>query len=168
MIGRLAVLCAVPLLISGAACQRTVRTSSPVVATDTVTGVVSITGTGFEQRIVLLSTDASGNTIVPLAAGAADSAALSRMGGIQVVAAGTRTGSGLRVDHFRATRVAGAPVVDGIIREAGSRLVLETAQGHIALGNPPAPLRKMIGARVWIGGPLDTGPNTYGIIAPAQ
>jgi hypothetical protein len=161
---RIVVACALPLLFSGAACQRTVRTPSPVVVTDSVTGIVSITGTGFEQQIVLRS----GNTVIQLSANAADSAALSRLGGVQVIASGTRAGIGMRVDHFTATRVAGAAVVDGVIREAGDRLVLETARGLIPLGNPPAPLRKMIGARVWIGGPLDTGPNTYGIIVPAQ
>jgi len=38
--------------------------------------------------------------------------------------------------------------------------------GRIPLGNPPAALRNMIGARVWIGGPLDSGPNVYGLITP--
>ena len=164
MIGRLMVFCAVPLLMAEVACQRTVRTSSPVVVTDSVTAIVSITGTGFEQQIVLRA----GNTVVPLSASATDSAALSRLGGVQVNVAGTRVGNGLRVDHFTATRVAGAAVVDGVLRAAGDRLVLETATGQIPLGNPPAPLRRMIGARVWIGGPLDTGPNTYGVIVPAQ
>jgi hypothetical protein len=156
--------CAVPLLIAGAGCQRTVRTSSPAVVTDSVTGIVSITGTGFDQQIVLRS----GNSVTPLSASAADSAALSRVGGVQINASGTRVGNRLRVDHFTATRVAGAPVVDGVIRAAGDRLVLETANGQLPLGNPPTPLRKMIGARVWIGGPLDTGPNNYGVIVPAQ
>lgn len=164
MIGRLIAVCALPLVIAGGACQRTVRTSSPVVVTDSLTGIVSITGTGFEQQIVLRS----GNTVVPLSASAADSAALSRLGGVQINVAGMRVGNGLRVDHFTATRVAGASVVDGILRAAGDRLVLETATGQVPLGNPPAPLRKMIGARIWIGGPLDTGPNTYGVIVPAQ
>lgn len=164
MIGRLVAACAIPLLIAGAACQRPVRTSSPVVATDSVTGIVSITGTGFEQQIVLHA----GSTVVPLSASAADSAALSRLGGVQINVVGTRVGNALRVDHFTATRVAGAAVVDGVLRTAGDRLVIETATGQMPLGNPPAPLRRMIGARVWIGGPLDTGPNTYGVIVPAQ
>lgn len=164
MIGRLVAACAVPLLIAGAGCQRPVRTSSPVVVTDSVTGIVSITGTGFEQQIVLHA----GSTVVPLSASAADSAALSRLGGVQINVVGTRAGSALRVDHFTATRVAGAAVVDGVLRTAGDRLVIETATGQMPLGNPPAPLRRMIGARVWIGGPLDTGPNTYGVIVPAQ
>jgi len=38
----------------------------------------------------------------------------------------------------------------------------------LPLGNPPAGLRALIGARVWIGGSLNTGPNTYGVIVPAQ
>ena len=94
---------------------------------------------------------------------------MSRMGGVQVDVVG-RWGPNLsfRVESFTAAYVAGSPVIDGFVRKEGDRLVLETTHGTTPLGNPPTALRGMIGARVWIGGPLDKGPNTYGVIVPAR
>ena len=125
---------------------------------------MSVTGTSFEQQLVLRA----GSTATVLSASAADSAALSRMGGIEVSVFGKRADEQFRVDRFTALSVAGARVVDGVIREEGGRLVLETSGGRIPLGNPPAALRNAIGARVWIGGPLDTGPNNFGVIVAAR
>jgi hypothetical protein len=63
--------------------------------------------------------------------------------------------------------VSGAPVIDGVVREDEGKLSIETPEGRVALGNPPARLRNLVGARIWIGGPLATGPNQFGVIAPA-
>jgi len=90
------------------------------------------------------------------------------MGGVEVLVVGTRSGGQFRVDHFTALSVDGSPVVDGLLRDGGNGLKLETTNGIISLGNPPAALRNLIGARVWIGGPLDTGPNSYGVISPPK
>jgi hypothetical protein len=154
-----------PLAVAAMACHPTLRTPPVAIKPDTVAGVVSITGTAFEQHIVLRS----GQVVIPLSAAPSDSAALSRMGGVQVEVVG-RWGPGLSflVERFTAVDVAESPVVDGFVRKEGDRLVLETTHGRIPLGNPPTALRGMIGARVWIGGPLDKGPNTYGVIVPAQ
>jgi hypothetical protein len=154
---------AAPLIAAAMGCHPAARNSSAASAPDSLTGTLSITGTSFEQQLVLRS----GDTATYLSAAAADSAALSRMGGIEVVVEGKRSGKAFRVDRFAALRVDGAPVVDGVIRSDGARLVLETSQGRITLGNPPDALRSMVGARVWIGGPLDKGPNSYGLIVPA-
>jgi len=134
------------------------------IAPDSLRGIVSITGTAFEQQIALRSD----NHVTPLAALTADSLALSRLGGVEVLVIGTRTGDRFHVDRFTAVSVAGAPVVDGILRDDGGRLSLETAQGRMTLGNPPTALRNLIAARVWIGGPLDSGPNTFGVIVPPK
>jgi hypothetical protein len=131
---------------------------------DSLRGIVSITGTSFEQQLVLRS----GTKAALLSAAAPDSAALSRLGGVEVLVVGRRSGNHFRVEHFTALSVAGAPVVDGVVRNYGDRIVLETTRGPLPLGNPPAGLRALTGARVWIGGPLNTGPNTYGMIVPAQ
>ena len=153
-----------PLMTVAMGCHHVSRPSSVAIKPDTVAGIVSVTGTAFEQRLVLRS----GNSATPLSAATSDSAALSRLGGVEVLVIGRRSPNLFRVERFSAVNVAGSPVVDGFVRKEGDRLVLETTHGSIPLGNPPTALRGMIGARVWIGGPLDTGPNSYGVIVPAQ
>jgi hypothetical protein len=154
----------VPLMIVATGCHHTPRTSSAAIEPDSLRGIVSVTGTAFEQRLVLRS----GKSATPLSAATADSAALSRMGGVEVLVIGRRSPNFFRVEHFTALNVAGSPVVDGVLRNDGVRLVLETTRGTILLGNPPNALRNMIGARIWIGGQLDRGPNSYGVIVPAR
>lgn len=158
----LALSAAVGLTVASYGC-RPVRNSAAETVPDSLSGTVSVTGTSFEKRLVLRS----GDTAVRLSATAPDSAALSRMGGVEVMVVGKRAGDSLQVERFAAVRVGGAPVVDGVLRNDGGQLSLETHHGKIQLGNPPAALRGMIGARVWIGGPLDRGPNVYGVIVPA-
>jgi hypothetical protein len=143
-------------------CQRPHHSESVGTAADSLTGIVSIVGTGFEHRIALRS----GDGVVYLSATASDSAALSRVGGLEIKVIGRRDPRLFRVEHFTTLSVAGAPVADGVLRSDGGRLVLETAHGRIPLGNPPAALRSLVDARVWIGGPLDRGPNSYGLIVP--
>jgi hypothetical protein len=145
-------------------CHHASRTASGAIEPDSLIGAVSVTGTAFEQQLVLRS----GDRATPLSAGASDSAALSRMGGVEVLVIGKRTPDLFQVERFTAVKVAGSPVVDGFVRYDGGRLALETTHGRVPLGNPPVALRAMIGARVWIAGPLDTGPNSYGVIVPVQ
>lgn len=133
------------------------------IANDSASGVISITGTAFAQHIVLREVNAT----EVLSADSADSAALSRMGGVEVSMLGLRTDDAFHVRSFTAVKVAGAPVLDGIVRSEGNRFALETADRRIPIGNPPPQLKTLVGARIWIGGPLDTGPNSFGIIAPA-
>ena len=109
----------------------------------------------------------SGNNTINLSAAASDSAALSRLGDVEVLVTGKRGPRKFEVSRFKALAAGGNPVVDGVLRDDGGRLSLETASGRIPLGNPPSALRQMIGARIWIGGSLDKGPNVYGVIVPA-
>jgi hypothetical protein len=153
-----------PLMTAALGCHHPAPKPSVVIGVDSLTGIVSITGTSFQQQIVLRS----GNTATALVAEAPDSAALSRLGGVEVLVVGRQDGNRFRVEHLTALSVAGSPVVDGIVKNYGDRLVLETARGPLPLGNPPSGLRALNGARVWIGGPLNTGPNTFGVIIPAR
>ena len=165
MIGRaLLIVTTASIVAATADCHHAPRTTSVAIAPDSIRGIVSITGTGFEKAIMLRS----GASTIRLAPNAADSAGLSRLGGVDVLVVGTREPSQFRVSWYRAMTVAGAPVVDGVLRAEGSNLFLETPTGRVALGNPPAPLRNLIGARIWIGGALDNGPNTYGVITPPR
>ena len=152
-----------PLMTVALGCHPAPKPSVAIEA-DSLRGVVSITGTSFEQQLVLRS----GVTATLLSAAAPDSAALSRLGGIEVLVVGRKSGNHFQVEHFTALSVAGSPVVDGVVRNYGDRVVVETMRGPLALGNPPSGLRALNGARIWIGGPLDKGPNTYGVIVPAK
>lgn len=154
------------VLAGAAACRRGGGgggTAASGVSPDSLGGTVALTGTIADQRLVLRAGARTAN----LATSSADSASLSRLGGVEVMVRGRAEASAFRVVSFVAQRVDGAPVADGVLRRDGERLVLETAAGRIALGNPPAALRGMIGARVWMGGPLGTGPNVFGVITPA-
>jgi len=127
-------------------------------------GIISVTGTSFDQRIQLRTQDRS----TRLWANPADSAALTRLGGMEVETRGWLDERGMRVASFTAWSVSGAPVVDGIVRVNGGNVSLETEKGLVALGNPPNELRTMPGARVWVSGSLEKGPNSYGVILPAR
>jgi hypothetical protein len=153
-----------PLMTTALGCHHHAPKPSVAIKADSLRGIVSITGTSFEQQLVLRT----GTSATLLSAAAPDSAALSRLGGVEVLVVGRRDGNRFRVEHLTALSIAGSPVVDGIVRNTGDRLVLETARGALPLGNPPSGLRALNGARVWIGGPLATGPNTYGVIVPAR
>lgn len=136
------------------------NTRSPA---DSSRGIVSITGTSFQKTIVLRSSEGA----ITLTPSPSDSLALSRLGGIEVMVKGARTSTGLRVDRFTVISVEGRPVIDGVFRTVNGQFYLEHDGKRTLIGNPPTVLRSMAGARVWIGGPLATGPNTFGIITPA-
>jgi hypothetical protein len=143
-----------------AACHRT----SPAAQDAIIHGNVLVIGTAFEQRLVLVTRTGRRT----LHAAPADSAALVRVAGpdIELSVRALDAGGALAVHAFTVQTVSGNPVVDGVLRGEPDRLSIETATGLIALGNPPPALRGMIGARVWIQGPLDHGPNAYGVIVP--
>ena len=130
---------------------------------DLVSGIVSVNGTSFENRLILRAND----KVIVLSVTPADSAALTNLAGVETLVRGDLDGSTMRVMGFTVMRVAGAPVVDGVLVNNAGQIYLSTQNGMRLLGNPPPKLREMISARVWIGGPLDTGPNNYGVIVPA-
>jgi hypothetical protein len=153
-----------PLMAMALACRHSAPRPPVAIEPDSLTGIVSVTGTSFEHQLVLRS----GATATLLSAAAPDSAGLARLGGVELLVVGRKAGNHFRVEHFTALSVAGSPVVDGVVRNYGDRVVLETVRGPLPLGNPPAGLRALTGARVWIGGPLKSGPNTFGVIVPPQ
>lgn len=149
------------ILLTVGACHRARPT--PADTTERIVhGTVSVQGTGFEQQLVLNA----GTGPLRLHASPADSAALVRVAGLELSVHGVDETGGLRVKSFTVVSVNGSPVVDGVLHIDGDRVYIETSNGRRPLGNPPSALRRMDGARVWIQGPLDTGPNQYGIIVP--
>lgn len=137
---------------------------APGASQDSLAGVVSVTGTSFEQHLVLRS----GEGARGLAASRADSTALMRIGGAEVVVYGADHGDRFAVTAFSVRAVGGAAVVDGVLVRDGSHFTLRTHGGTLALGNPPAAFDSLIGARLWIGGQLDSGPYVYGVITPPK
>lgn len=127
-------------------------------------GVVSVTGTSFEQHIVLRS----GASARALTLWRDDSAALAQLGGAELVVRGVAAAETFTVHSFTVRAIDGAPVVDGLLGRKDGQLVLYTMSGPLALGNPPAALDSLGHARIWIGGPLATGPNVYGVIMRAR
>ncbi len=127
-------------------------------------GIVEITGTAFDQHVGLAVNGQS----MRLVTTTPDSAALMRLGGVEVAVRGTSEQRGFRVSGFTAVSVSGAPVVDGVLHVDGASVALETRSGKLALGNPPDALRRLAGARVWVSGPIDKGPNSYGVIVPPR
>jgi hypothetical protein len=152
--------------LGASGCHRHARgaVTPPRASKDSVGGVVAVMGTAFEQHLVL-RTDTSS---LELVATRNDSTALSRLGGVDVVLFGTQGPTAFAVSAFRVRGVDGAPVVDGVLVRDGARLLLRAASGTVALGNPPAAFDSLVGARLWVGGPLDTGPNVYGVIEPVE
>jgi hypothetical protein len=132
-------------------------------AVDTIVGTIRVTGSAPFPSVVLRP--ASGAPSLTLAG--SDTAALRRAAGLDVVVRGAASDRRFLVSSFTVRAANGRPAVDGVLARDGDRLVLDTPSGRVALGNPPAALREMVGARVWVTGSLDRGPNTYGVLEPA-
>jgi len=136
--------------------------NAPSASQDSLAGVVSVTGTSFEQHLVLRVEKGARE----LAASRDDSSALSRLGGTEVIVYGAARTERFAVTAFTVKSVGGAPVVDGLLQRDGTHFILHTREAILVLGNPPAAFDSLVGARIWIGGPLDSGPNVYGVIVP--
>lgn len=133
---------------------------------DSVRGTIRVTGsTPF--TVPTLRPTGGGTTLTLVGS---DTAALKRLSGLEVVVVGEPTSAQeFHVRSFAVRTANGAPVIDGIVTRDGDALVIVTAAGQrVRLGNPPAALRDLVGARVWIGGPPETGPNPYGVVQRAQ
>jgi hypothetical protein len=148
------------------ACHRrtAVGAASREVAPDWIMGTLSVTGTTFDQQFVLRG---SGG-VKRLRTTSGDSASLVRMGNVELLVRGADGAGEFTVVSFRALRVDGQPVVDGTLRRDGERYYLETSDGPLSINRTPTAFSTLVGARLWISGPLDTGPIVYGVIRPAN
>ena len=127
---------------------------------DSVRGVVRVVGSSPLRQVVVHPTGGA----APVTLVGPDTATLRKAAGLEVVVRGARTGGELRVASFAVRSADGRPAVDGVLVRDGDALALDTAGGRVRLGNPPAALRDLVGARVWVAGPLDTGPNPFGVL----
>jgi hypothetical protein len=132
---------------------------------DTARGTIAVVGSAPFSKVVLQPPgEAHALTLT-----GPDTAALRRLGGLDVMVRGTaRPGGTFEVRAFTVRATDGQPVLDGTLVRDGAGLAVRTAAGLVRLGNPPAALRALVGARVWVGGPPATGPNQYGVITAAR
>ncbi len=130
-------------------------------AKDSLRGIVSIVGTSFDKKTVLQLPKQS----IELVSDSLVGRALTNVAGMRVLVVGSMAGPRtINVVSFVALRAGADSVVDGTLIRSGGGLALQNAQGIHVLANPPVAFAKMVGSRIWVGGPLNKGPNTYGVI----
>ena len=145
--------------------------NSPVTRSDTAIGIVKLLGTAPTAQLALIPNGGGGN----IALAGPIMAALKRANGAEIWVSGKITsGPGrplaarrMEVERFVVRTVDGVRVTDGILMADGETLFLVASDGtRHRLVTPPSALRSQVGARVWIAGPIDQEPNTFGIIQP--
>lgn len=94
---------------------------------------------------------------------------LRRIAGLEVALSGSPSPGGeFMVRDFTVLSADGQPALDGVLEHEGNTLYLRTASRRVPLGNPPADFHSLVGARVWLTGSPERGPNTFGVITPAR
>ena len=128
-------------------------------AGDTLRGTVAIVGSEPMTSIVLQTAGATTSLC-----GARD--LLRRAAGLEVAAWGSRDAQGQFCVHRFAVRSAnGIPAVDGVLAREGHGFALVMADGRrLPIARLPDALRSSVGARVWLAGPLDRAPDSFGVI----
>ena len=147
--------------------------SAPAAAAlDTARGVVTIVGAEPATSVTL----ASDGGVLALASQGSDSL-LRHVAGLEVLVEGVRTADldrmasprgapVFQVRRFTVRASGGAAAVDGVLELVGGAYSLRLADGRsVAIGALPPSLKQSVGARIWLAGPLDRAPASYGVIA---
>ena len=94
---------------------------------------------------------------------------LDRLAGLEVVVWGAPGRPGrFRVERFAVRAASGVAVEDGVLAREGAGWVLVTHDGRrLAIARLPQALQGKAGARVWLAGPLDRAPDSFGVVAEA-
>jgi hypothetical protein len=142
-----------------AGCHRTPRSVDVAsIRADSAEGTVRVVGVDALPRMTLATDDGRG-----LALDGPD--VLRRVAGLRVMVSGTRGARDFHVATFRVTAAAGVPAIDGVLATQDGMLVLLTADGRrFVLRDPPEGLRATLGHRVWVTGPPNGPPVSYGLI----
>lgn len=169
------------LMAIAVACQSAAHRSTddrevPIQSTvDTVRGTLSLVGS--EPGVELVLRPANGN---PYAVIGGQLARLRALGKVEVMLAGrltalksmTASPMGLQVfeaDKFVVRSADGIPAYDGTIALEGGKYVLISASGRRwPVDHLPVALRSLVGSRVFLAGPLDRDPVSYGVIAEGR
>ena len=131
-------------------------------AADTARGIVAVLGSDMDTRVIVRGTGGAR----PVTLAGMQARTVGAMSGADVWVSGTRDESGrINVSRFTVRSVDGAPALDGTLIARGTHLLVVTRDGkQHAIAAAPEALREHVGARVWVTGPLDTGPITFGVI----
>ncbi|MDB4914857.1 MAG: hypothetical protein JWM95_2501 [Gemmatimonadetes bacterium] len=139
---------------------------------DTVRGVLSTVGS--EPIVEVVITPAAGEKFVIVGG---QTARLRSLGKVEVMLAGRYPGlrsmtaapRGLRAfeaDKFTVRSADGVPAYDGVVVKEADHYFLISSNGHRwPADHMPEMLRRLPGARVFLAGPLDRDPVSYGIIS---
>jgi hypothetical protein len=164
----LGVLATLSAILASCAHARTGATVAPEVAEvadDSIVGTVAVVAAAPDEHVVI-RTPAGVRRLV--ATHGSDSVALSRLSAVEIVARGRAEADRFVASSFLVRRVDGQPVVDGVLRSSNGRLFIDTADGSREVGHPPRALLALIGSRVWLGGSLEAGPTSFGVIIPVR
>lgn len=129
---------------------------------DTLRGLVAIVGSE-PGTWAVLQMDAGRRAVTLLG----DRRLLDRLSGLEATVWGTPDESGMfQVERFEVRGSGGIAAVDGVIERRGGGYVLVTHGGRaLPIARLPETLRSSVGARVWLAGPLDRAPDSFGVIA---
>ena len=132
-------------------------------AADTLRGRVEVVGSEPGTSIALM--DARGGAVTL----EGERAVLLQLAALEVMVRGRPDGPRtFRVERVSVRAADGVAAVDGILARDGARDVLVLEDGRrVPLAFTPVALRGKYGARVWLAGPLDRAPDTFGIITEA-
>jgi hypothetical protein len=152
-----------PCALAALACARGAPapgTTASVSAADSLRGTLEVVGSAPATSIALLL---EGGTRAVTLEG--ERPLLDRLAGLEVAVWGTS----VRPRVFRVDRVAvrasgGVAAVDGVLVREGGGWALATEGGRLPIARLPETLRGMAGARIWIAGPLDRAPDSFGVI----
>lgn len=136
------------------------------VAADTLRGRVAIVGSE-PGTWVVLQLDGGRRAVTLLG----DRRVLDRLSGLEATVWGTPDASGmLPVTRFEVRGSGGVAAVDGVLERRGGGYVLVTHEGRaLPLAHLPEALREAVGGRVWLAGPLDRPPDSFGVLSePAR
>jgi len=158
--------CALAVLACAPGAPPSADNEAPVAtaSADTLRGTVEVVGSEPGTSVVL--TDGRGGAVTL----EGERQVLLALQALEVTVHG-RMMEGPR--RFHVERVAvrsanGVAAVDGVIAREAGRAVLVTGDGRrLPVPHLPAQLAAKVGARVWLAGPLDRHPDTFGVIAEA-
>lgn len=127
-------------------------------ATDSVRGVVRVTGADPLTRVELRTAAGEGMTV-------RGAEALRGAAGLEVVIHGARTAAAIEATSFRVVALDGTPAADGRLVLEGDAAVLVTAAGErLRYPAAPAALRALAGRHVWVAGEPGREPRQWGTL----